>query len=214
MAKKATKPKATKSLYSVHPGVQMVQDWIAHLKEKTGRTIDEWMTHIRKEGPDDEKACRVWLKEKYGVGTNTAWWLAERARGNKLGLADDDPESYLREAPIYVEQMFADGKAGLRPLYDELLKIGLGIGADVKACPCKTIVPLYRNHVFAQLKPTTRTRFDLGLALKDMKTPARLIDTGGFQKKDRITRRIPISTMDEIDDDVKHWLKVAYDMDA
>jgi hypothetical protein len=206
--------KAVKSLYSVHPGVAMVQGWIASLKEKTGRTIDEWMKHIRKEGPDDEKGCRVWLKEKYGLGTNTAWWLAERARGNKLGLADDDPDSYLREAPLYVEAMFSGAKAGLRPIYDELLQMALTLADDVKACPCQTIVPLYRNHVFAQLKPTTRTRLDLGLALKDMETPPRLIDTGGFAKKDRITRRIGISSVEEIDDEVRHWLKVAYDMDS
>jgi Domain of unknown function (DUF5655)/Domain of unknown function (DUF4287) len=206
--------KAAKSLYSVHPGVAMVQNWIATLKSKTGRTIDEWMKHIKKEGPDDEKACRTWLKEKYGLGTNYAWWLAERALGNKLGLADDDPDSYLKEAPIYVEAMFAGPKAGLLPIYEALLKIGLSLGGDVKACPCQTMVPLYRNHVFANLKPTTRTRLDLGLALKDTKTPASLIDTGGFAKKDRITRRIPISSVEEIDDTVKHWLEVAYQMDG
>lgn len=27
-----------KSLYGVHPGVQMIQDWIARLPAKTGRT--------------------------------------------------------------------------------------------------------------------------------------------------------------------------------
>jgi hypothetical protein len=207
--------KAQKSLYSVHPGVAMVQGWIAMLKEKTGRTIDEWMAHIKKDGPDDEKACRLWLKEKHGLGINSATWLAERALvNNKLGLIDDDPQSYLREAPQYVEEMYAGGKAGLRPLYDELLRICLALGDDVKACPCKTIVPLYRNHVFAQLKPTTRTRLDLGLALKDTEITGRLIDTGGFAKKDRITRRIPITTPEEIDDEVRHWLRVAYDMDG
>jgi Domain of unknown function (DUF5655)/Domain of unknown function (DUF4287) len=204
--------KTAKTLYSVHPGVAMVQDWIVNLKAKTGRSLDEWLKHIKKEGPDDERGCRTWLKEKYGVGTNIASWLAEKAFGNKLGLADDDPESYLKLAPMYVDQMYAS-KAGLRPIYDELLRIGLDLANDVKACPCKTIVPLYRNHVFAQLKPTTKTRLDLGLALKDMKTPTRLIDTGGFAKKDRITRRIPISSLEEIDDDVKHWLQVAYKMD-
>jgi hypothetical protein len=44
--------------------------------------------------------------------------------------------------------------------------------------------------------------------------PARLIDTGGLQKKDRITHRIPISSLDEIDAEVMGWLKVAYDLDA
>jgi hypothetical protein len=57
------------------------------------------------------------------------------------------------------------------------------------------MVPLYRNHVFAQIKPTTNTRIDLGLALAkypESKLPKRLIDTGGKAKKDRITRRIEI----------------------
>jgi hypothetical protein len=102
----------------------------------------------------------------------------------------------------------------LRPIYDALLKVGLGTGKEAKACPCQTIVPLYRNHVFAQIKPTTQTRIDIGFALKDMKATGRLIDTGGFAKKDRITHRIPISSVNDIDDEVKHWLKVAYDLDA
>jgi predicted GTPase len=81
-------------------------------------------------------------------------------------------------------------------------------------CPCQTMVPFYRNHVFGQIKPSTRDRIDLGLALKDTKVPKRLIDTGGFAKKDRITHRIEINSVNDIDDEVKRWLKKAYDMDA
>lgn len=202
----------SKSLYSVHPGVLMVQKWIETLPEKTGRSLDEWMAFIKTSGPKDEKECRVWLKEKFKLGTNTAGWLAERAQGK--GWEEDSPEGYLQQAEVYVEEMFAGTKAGLRPIYDALLKLSLSIGKDVKASPGKTIVPLYRNHVFAQLKPTTRTRLDLGFALGNMAVPERLIDTGGFAKKDRITHRIPIASLDEIDDEVKHWLKVAYDLDA
>ena len=201
----------SKSLYSVHPGVVMVQKWIEALPEKTGHSMEEWIKIIKTQGPTGEKERRAWLKEKYKMGTNSASWLAERADGK--GAEEDTPEGYLQQAEIYVEEMFAGAKAGLRPIYDELLKIGLKIGEDVKACPGKTIVPLYRNRVFAQLKPTTRTRLDLGLALGNMKAPAPLIDTGGFEKKDRITHRIPISSLEEIDDQVKHWLKVAYDLD-
>ena len=125
-----------------------------------------------------------------------------------------EPDEYLENAENDVEAMFTGGKANLRPLYDALLKLGLKIGKDAKACPCKTIVPLYRNHVFAQIKPTTQTRIDMGFALGDMKPTGRLIDTGGFAKKDRITHRIPITSPADIDDEVKHWLKVAYDRDA
>lgn len=217
MPSKSAKPKKRKTLYSVHPAVAMVQKWVAELPQKTGRTLQAWVAHIRKDGPDDEKARREWLKKMYGFGTTHAWWLAERAgQPGKMGIAEEDPEVYLREAKRYVEEMFAGGKAGLRPIYDELLALGLGLADDVKACPCTTIVPLYRNHVFAQLKPTTRTRLDLGLALARFtgKLPARLIDTGGKEKKDRITHRIAIQDVADIDNEVKHWLRVAYDLDA
>jgi len=43
---------------------------------------------------------------------------------------------------------------------------------------------------------------------------ARLIDTGGLAKKDRITYRIPVTKLAEIDDEVKRWLKIAYELDA
>ncbi|HVI72578.1 MAG TPA: DUF5655 domain-containing protein [Pyrinomonadaceae bacterium] len=200
-----------KSIYSVHPGILMTQKWVAELKQKTGRTLEEWLAHIKKAGPKAETARREWLKKEYGLGTNTAWWLAERAEGK--GEETGDPELYLKAAEGYVEEMFSGGKAGLRPIYDTLLKLGLKTGKEAKACPCQTIVPLYRNHVFAQIKPTTQTRIDMGFALGDMKPTGRLIDTGGFAKKDRITHRIPITSLDDIDDEVKHWLKVAYDRD-
>ena len=203
---------AKKSSYSVHPGVLMVQKWVTELKAKTGRSLDEWMKHIKKNGPKGEEARRDWLKSENGLGTNTAWWLAERAEGK--GAESSDPDLYLKSAERDVEKMFSGKKAALRPIYDALLKLGLKTGKEAKACPCQTIVPLYRNHVFAQIKPTTQTRIDMGFALGDMKPTGRLIDTGGFAKKDRITHRIAISSLDDIDDEVTHWLKVAYDRDS
>lgn len=209
-AKKAAK--APESIYSVHPGVQMVMNWVATLKEKTGRTLEQWCTLIRNEGPDDLAARREWLKDKYKLGTNTVWWLAERADGQPTW--DESPEAYLAIAPKYVDEMFSGGKAGLRPIYEELLKLGRALGDDVKFCPCKTIVPFYRNHVFAEVKPSTRTRLDFGLALGDTKATGKLIDTGGFKKKDRITHRIALASVDDIDAEVQHWLRIAYDRDA
>ncbi len=201
-----------KSLYGVHPGVLATQKWVATLSEKTGKSLDEWIQLVRKSGPRTEKDRREWLKTSHKLGTNSAWWIAERAEGK--GTETDDRQAYLEAAEKYVAEMFSGVKAALRPLYDQLLQLGLKQGKDVKACPCQTIVPLYRNHVFAQIKPTTNTRIDFGLALKDTKPTGRLIDTGGFAKKDRITHRVPITSAADIDDDVKTWLRLAYEMDA
>lgn len=210
---KVTATKGT-TIYSVHPGITMVQKWIVELKGKTGRSVDEWARHIRSAGPDDEKQCREWLKSQYELGTNTAWWLAERAFGKPMGMADDTPEQYLAAAPRYVAQMYSGPREALRALHDRILEIGLTLGDDVRICPCKTIVPLYRRHVFAEIKPASNTRINLGFALKDEPFTARLIDTGGLLKKNRITHKVAISKLTDIDLQVRRWLKQAYELDA
>ena len=197
--------------YSVHSGVAMVQKWIKELPEKSGRSLEEWIALTRKSGPPTEKERREWLKREHKLGSNSAAWIAERLEGK--GTEEDSPDAYLKTAAEWVEAQYSGPRAALRPLYEELLKLGFSLGTDVKACPCKTMVPFYRNHVFAQIKPSTNTRIDLGFALGNMKTPRRLIDTGGYEKKDRITRRIEVRSRADIDDELKRWLKKAYEMD-
>jgi len=47
-----------------------------------------------------------------------------------------------------------------------------------------------------------------------MKTPKRLIDNRRYKKKDRITRRIEVKSKADIDDELRRWLKKAYEMDV
>jgi hypothetical protein len=204
---------ARRQRYSVHPGVAMMVKWVAELKEKTGRSVEEWVRLIKKEGPRTEPEQREWLKSKYALGTNSAWWLAARASGASTG-EEDTPEGYLKAAEQYVKDQYAGAKAGLKPIYEALLECAFSIAKDVKACPCKTMVPLYRNHVFAEIKPAAKDRIDLGLALKDHPFSKRLLDTGGQKKKDRITHKIALTSLSDIDAEVKKLLKKAYDLDA
>jgi hypothetical protein len=198
-----------KSPYSVHPSVAYVQNILRNFKTKTGRSPEEWVAFTKKEGPKTEAERRAWLKEKHNLGTNYAWWIAGYCEGK--GLEDGDPDAYLAAAPRYVEKMFAGKRAALRPIYEKLLKLGLGIGKEAKACPCQTIVPLYREHVFAEIKPATNTRIELGLALANVKgkIPARIQAVKGA--KNRITHKIHITSIDEVDGFVAKWLKAAYD---
>lgn len=197
--------------YSVHPGVATMQKAFAGLKAKTGRSMDEWVAHAKKHGPAEIGARRAWLKGE-GLTTNYAWWVADRVEGR--GAEDTDPDAYLSAAARWVEDMFAGNKAALRPAYDALLALALAAGKDTKACPCKTIVPIYREHVFAQIKPATRTRIDLGLYLPGETATSRLIDTGGQAKGDRITHRVAITAPGDIDDRVRKWVKKAYEQAA
>ena len=210
----STAKSSSASLYDVHPGVAMVQKWIAELKPKTGRSLEEWIDLLKKDGPKNYQSRRAWLKSKHKLGTNSAWWIVDRAEGK--GTEQDAPEKYLAFAVQSVEDQYAGKKSTLRPIYNELLSLGKSLGPDVKACPCKTMVPLYREHVFAQIKPTTNSRIDLGLCFATYKgrLPTRLIDTGGLAKKDRITHRIAVSSPSDIDAELKTWLRAAYDLNA
>jgi len=156
---------------------------LAALKEKTGRSMEEWIALVKKEGPSRRKVSARVAEDQTQMGTNRASWIAERAEGK--GWEEDTPEAYMKAAVRYVEEQYAGPKEKLRPIFDELLTLGKSLGDDVKACPCKTIVPFYREHVFAQIKPNDQFPIDLGFALTHYKgkLPKRLIDTGGWRKK-------------------------------
>src|SRR5260370_7776603 len=122
MAKTGTRT-AKKLIYGVHPGVLLAQKWIAELKQKTGRSLGEWLKVIKQEAPATENERRDWLKSKFSLGTNSAWWLAERSlgKGEELG----DPNHYLRPAEQYAEETFSAQHAVLRPISGPLLPLGL-----------------------------------------------------------------------------------------
>jgi hypothetical protein len=208
---------AMTSLYSLHPSVAYIQAILDNLEVRTGKPLETWLRLVKARGPKDVKARAGWLKAQ-GLGSNQAALVADRSAGVQGHAFEDTVEGYLAAAPRYVEQQYGGKKAALRPLYERVLAFALASGPEAKACPCETIVPLYRNHVFAQIKPTTLTRIDLGLSLGDpakVKNPGRrLLDTGGFARKDRLTHRIELTDVADLDGEVKRWLKVAYDRDA
>jgi len=108
----------SQSIYGVHPSVAMAQKSLAELKDKTGRSLEDWIVLVKKEVPRGEKEQREWLKTKHKLGMNVASWIAERADGD--GGDFDSPETYLRAAVGYVEcihrqreafaEFFADGE--------------------------------------------------------------------------------------------------------
>ena len=62
------------------------------------------------------------------------------------------------------------------------------------------MVPLYREHVFAEIKPATNSRIDWGWRSDDAsaKLPAR-IEAVKNAKGNRITHRIPIESIEQVD---------------
>ena len=95
-------------MYSPHPSIQYSRNVLAAMEKKTGKNYEEWITIAKKSGLKTEEERRDWLKEEHGLGTNTAWWIAEMSFGKGRDAVDED--AYLKLAPGYVEEMYA-GKA-------------------------------------------------------------------------------------------------------
>jgi hypothetical protein len=200
-------------IYSVHPDVAMVQTWTRDLKSKTGRTLQEWVEYIKHDGPTTETRCVHWLQNTFGLQMTMVRWLAHKAFSHPLKLADDTPESYLALAPRYVEEMYAAATAELKAVYDELIRVARELGDDVRICPCKSIVPIYRRTLIAQIRPATAKRIHLYLGLGEEPFTARLRDFGTRQRT-RIRHCVSLSSLADIDLQVKRWLKQAYERDA
>lgn len=185
---------------------EMMLAVIANMPEKTGRTLEEWVALVRKEGPAVRKEQMAWLKGTHGVGHVTASIIVGEVAQEGSSTAYEKTEDLL-------DGMYSGPYAPLRPVYDDLMNMAESFGDDISVSVCKTYVGLSRRRQFAILKPAGKNRVDVGLALpEETKNTGRLEKAGSSMGSDRMTRRVPVSSRDEIDAEVKKWLRAAYDL--
>lgn len=192
----------TKPKYGIHPAEAHMQAIAANMEKKTGKPIEAWIELVKATGLTSTKERMDWLKREHRLGRDTAMVIAEYTDGK---------EPY--DAEKLVAAMFQGPKSGLLPIYERLLDLGLALGDDVVAAPCSTYVPLMRKRQFVVIKPTTRTRLDVGFALPGVPAGGRLVEAKGLGS-DRITHRIGLEAVDQVDADVERWLQVAYEQDV
>lgn len=189
--------------YATSVVVAMEEKWLARIEEKTGRSYEAWRKLVKKDGPKDGKARVAWLKKTHKLSPMTAHFIANDRY--------EDADAY--DPRRCVATQYEGAKAGLLPLYERLVWLGLGCGKDVTVRPCQTMVPLYRKFAFMQLTAATATRLDLGLALGDRKPGGRvqLLVAG---KGNRITHVVRIGAASEIDKEVGELVRAAYALGA
>ena len=199
--------------YSVHPSIEHLQQLRLNLPSETGRSLAEWVRLVRKEGPEGAAERVAWLRHEHKLGKATAALVLDAVDGR--AEADNDHKAYLRAAPEYVEAMYGGARAGLRPIHDRLIQVSRALGSDVRVCPGKQSVPLFRAALFAEIKPVSRQRIELSLALKgasrDLIRPP-LAQIGGATRVARLTHRLAFDALDQVDQQVRDWLRAAYEL--
>ncbi|MGB7374425.1 MAG: DUF4287 domain-containing protein [Pontixanthobacter sp.] len=165
---------------------------MANIPEKTGKPLSEWIAIVAKSGLERHGAILKLLKEEHGVTHGFANLIAAKARetGEEVDL---------------VAAQYAGPKEALRPLYEEIVKFAQSLGSDVEIATKKTSVSLRRKKQFALITPATKTRIDLGVALKGEEPTARLETYNAM-----CSHRVRLEAVTDFDDEAKGWVKEAY----
>ncbi len=170
------------------------------LKAKTGKGLDEWVVTARAAGIAGHMALVNHLKTEHGIGHGYANMVVHAANASSSLSQDDD---------MLVEAAFEGARAHWRPLYDRLTRLVQRFGDDVELSPKKGYVSLRRKKQFALLQPSTKDRFDIGLALKGEEPAGKLELAGSWNAM--VSHRVRLAADGEAGDDVARWLRAAYD---
>ena len=179
---------------------EMAASMKANLKEKTGKSLAQWVALAKKAKLDKHGQIVKHLKTEYGLTHGYASLVAHEFLGSASGSQPADD---------LVTAQYAGAKEALRPIHDALMAAAQKLGADVEVAPKKTYVSLRRSKQFAIVQPSTRTRVDLGLNLKGVEPDGRLEAAGSWNSM--CTHRIRLESKKEVDAEVKRWLERAYE---
>ena len=170
---------------------------IANLKEKTGKSLDEWAGIIAKAKLAKHGDIMKFLKGEHGVSHGYA---------NQIALNVLKAPTTSNADPV--EEMYSGKKAPLKPIHDALLKKISAFGPDVDLAPKKGYVSVRRSKQFAIIQPSTADRLDLGIQLKGKKPTDRLEPSGSFNAM--LSHRVRLSSVKDVDAELIAWLKEAY----
>lgn len=170
----------------------------ANLKEKTGKTLDEWKILLADKSFTKHGEYMAYLKGEHGVTHGFANFITLKFRETDAGSADADD---------LVSNQYK-GKESLKPIYDYLVSEIKKLGNNIEVAPKKAAVSFRVKRQFALIQPTTKTRIDLGLKLNDIPHEGRLETSGPFGTM--CSHRIKLSKIEEIDDELMAWVAQAY----
>ena len=150
---------------------------IRNIEERYGKPLSEWIAIVRESGLTKHTDTVAMLKSQYGMSHGSAHRVALKAREadgasivKAAKAADRDP----------IDEIYSGKKADLKALHDTLMTAITSFGHDIELAPKKGYVSLRRKKQFAMIQPTTATRIDIGLILKDVPTTERLESASSF----------------------------------
>jgi predicted transport protein len=172
---------------------------IKNLKEKYGKSLEEWIEVVKKTGIHKHGEIIKFLKSEHGFTHGFANLVSLKARGTDSASADS--------AESLVDDQYK-GKEALHPIYVKLISEVKKFGNDIVVAPKRAYVSLRRKKQFALIQPSTKSRLDIGINLKDFDATDRLEASGSFNAM--CSHRVRTADVHDVDDELVSWLRQAY----
>ncbi|NNL15687.1 MAG: DUF4287 domain-containing protein [Flavobacteriaceae bacterium] len=174
-----------------------LQTMIANMPEKTGKSLEEWIEILKDKSFSKHSEAVKYLKSEHQVTHGFANTIVSLSKDKTAPEVDLVSEQYK-------------GKEALFPIYQKLIEFIKTLGNDVTLSPKKGSVSIIRKRQFVLIKPATKTRIDLGFKLKDKPITERLENSGPFGTM--CTHRVQLFDANDVDKELKTWIKEAYDI--
>ncbi|MGX1159269.1 hypothetical protein FBY31_2363 [Arthrobacter sp. SLBN-100] len=186
----------------------MVDNNKALLIRKTGKDTAHWVRKARAAGIHNDGELRTWMREEFGVTGYAQYAVSWEMFGY--------PDFMLRDADELIDGQYAN-HPHLRPIADALLAWASATdGVEIQMR--KGYVSLHsRRRKFAQVTRTTNKAVDVTLRLDatglDYPVEGR-IDAVKTRADDPFTRRVRLTSEDQVDDELLEILATALDQNS
>ena len=188
---------------TVEEGLQAL---IRNIEAQYGKSLDEWMALVKASGKTKHSEIISMLKTDYGMTHGSANRIALIARGADAASIAKDAASRNSDP---VTELYSGAKSELKPLHDRIMEIIESFGDDIEVAPKKGYVSIRRKKQFCMIQPTTATRIDVGIILKETEAVGKLELSGSFNSM--FSHRVRVGNLEDASEDLANWLKRAYE---
>ncbi len=179
-----------------------LQTQLDNIQNKTGMSLKELSSFVKKSGLSKHGEIRDMLMEKLGLGHGDANTLV-----HVVFQSDGARAAEGKSEDAVLDEIYSGAKAGFRPIHDKLMKEIRKFG-EFEVVPKKGYVSLRRKKQFAMIGPKTNSRFEVGINAKDFKKNARLLEQ---PKGSMCNYIVNVSDAKEVDAELVAWLKSSFD---
>lgn len=173
------------------------------LLEKTGKSLEHWVGIVKSSKIEKHGEIVKFLKSEHDFTHGFANFVSLKARAADAGSFNADD---------LVAAQYSKGKEALKPIFDLMISKIQAFGDNIEIVPKKANVSLKTKKQFALIQPSTKTRLDIGLKLRDKPTGERLQNSGPFGAM--CTHRVQVFNEGDVDQELLDWIKEAWEQSS